>query len=83
MKQSRPLYAAIYPGQRAPTLAGTYEAARDAWADCLDQMVYRAGFGFRPGTRNRAHASKLGYRVVKVRLVPAPPQATPRADGGG
>ena len=81
MRQSRPFYAALYPGQSAPTLGGTYEAARDAWADCLDQMVYRAGFGFRPGTRNRAHASKLGYRVVKVRLVPVERAAKEAGDG--
>lgn len=70
MKQSRPLYAAIYPNQRALTAAGIYDAAADAWADCLDQMVWVSGLGFKPGTRNRAYAKKLGYRVVKVRLVP-------------
>lgn len=62
----RVAYAAIYPEQRHITLAGTYEMARDAWADCLDQFRFRQET-WSPRVTN-ATLKRAGFRVIKVRI---------------
>jgi hypothetical protein len=62
-------WAAIHPGQRRVALAGVYDTARDAWADCIGHMFYRFGAGF-DGKTTPGAARRAGYRVVKVRVTP-------------
>lgn len=59
-------YAAVYPEQGRITLAGTYDTARDAWGDCLDQFRYRQET-WQPLITN-ATLKRAGFRVIKVRI---------------